>query len=42
MTTWAVVPINRRALCKTRLDTVLNAREREEFVRSLLLGMQAC
>lgn len=41
MTTWALVPIKRRALCKTRLASVLNAREREEFVRSLLLRVLA-
>ena len=41
MTTWALVPIKRRELCKTRLAAVLQPREREALVRSLLLHVLA-
>ncbi|HKT74734.1 MAG TPA: 5-amino-6-(D-ribitylamino)uracil--L-tyrosine 4-hydroxyphenyl transferase CofH [Steroidobacteraceae bacterium] len=37
MTTWALVPIKPRALCKTRLASVLSAKERDRLVRALLL-----
>ena len=33
MSTWALVPIKRRDLCKTRLATVLQPREREALVQ---------
>src|ERR1700737_4434901 len=41
MSTWALVPIKRPDLCKTRLATVLQPREREALVRSLLLHVLA-
>jgi FO synthase len=36
MTTWALVPIKPRALCKTRLASVLSPRQRLTLVRALL------